>query len=281
MDYVQGVTRRNVIVLTGIAALVLALPALADRRYPDPAGDSPGGADITSVTVSNVAATGTVEFSVHVTNNQIEAELRRGEVSFDVFIDADRNAATGDPHGFDAEVSSDTGVSHWNGTQMSPVSGVFFSGFSSDSFDESVSRQLILLKRANQSFRFVVVSHRTTSTGDIVDTAPNHGYYSYTLAGAPPPPRVVSTGVAVTVTPAAGQLFQVGEFSAGLANNTTAPIKDERCAASIAGTPIAGTGAGHCSFLLPSDASGKQLVVIVSGHYRGHRYKKRLTYRIA
>ena len=48
------------------------------------------------------------------------------------------------------------------------------------------------------------------------------------IGEARPPARVVSTAVAVTVTAAAGDLFQVGQFSVGLSNDTTAPIANQR-----------------------------------------------------
>ena len=270
--------------MTVAAALLLAVPAFAQQRYRDSTGENPAAADIASVSVSNDATTGDVGFTVFVTNSvNLEKEFGRA-VSFDLLIDADRNPATGNPRGFDAEVSlggQHDGVLHWDGKRMSPIDGTTVAGFSNDSFYVYVARTAILLKRPKQSFDFVVVSHRETSKLDSVDVAPNHGVYTYTLAGVPPPAHVVSSAVAVTIAATAGHLFQVGQFSVNLSDETTAPISDQGCTASIAGKPIQGTGAGHCTWLLPRTSRGERLVVIVSGHHAGHRYAKRLTYRIA
>ena len=53
---------RRPLMVTVVAALVLAMPALADRRYRDATGENPAAADIASVTVSNDATTGEIEF---------------------------------------------------------------------------------------------------------------------------------------------------------------------------------------------------------------------------
>jgi len=277
---------RRLILVIVAWALVLAAPALAERRFRDSTGENAAAADITSVIVLDDAATGNVEFTVFVANSVNLANDGFGdEVAFDLFIDADRNRATGNPRGFDAEISlggQQDGVSHWDGREMSPTVGTTGWGFATHSFSVSVARTDILLKRPKQSFDFVAVSHRETANHvDVVDAAPDHGVYTYTLAVLPPPAHVVSSAVAVTIAAAAGQLFQVGQFSVSLSDGTTVPMRDQSCTASVAGTRIRGTGAGHCTWLLPTTSRGKRLVVIVSGHHAGHRYRKRLTYRIA
>ncbi len=276
---------RGLIVATAVAALLLAVPALADQRYRDATGENPAALDIASVEVTNDATSGDVEFNVLLAHpyKNLYRELGRG-TWFDIFIDSDRNRATGNPRGFDAEISTDpnnAGISHWNGKQMNPIDGTSTSGYSNDGFNVGAARTDILLRHPRQSFDFVVVTHRVSSGYDAVDTAPNRGVYTYTLTGVPPPLRVVSTTVAVMSSAAAGDRFQVGQFSVSLTDGTTAPIEDQTCTASIGGKPIPGTGAGHCTWVLPTTSRGKQLVVSVSGHYRGHAYKKRLSYRIA
>ena len=177
---------RRPLMVTVVAALVLAMPALADRRYRDATGENPAAADIASVTVSNDATTGEIEFAVQLVNSaQLEDEVALGQVSVDLLVDADRNPATGDPRGFDAEVSTEGGVLHWDGKRMSPIDGILVGGFSADSVDVSLPQKDILLTRPKQTFDFVVVSHRLTSNQDAVDVAPNAGVYTYTLAGAP------------------------------------------------------------------------------------------------
>lgn len=272
---------RRLIVVSMVAALLLAMPAFAERRYRDSTGENRAAVDISGVTVSNDATTGDVEFTVLVKSGQLEKELIGGQVSVDVFIDADRNRDTGNPQGFDAEVSTDAGVQRWDGKEMLPQAGTLSFGYSVNTFDVSLPGKRILLTRPKQSFAFLVVSHRMTSNHDAVDVAPNHGVYAYTLAGPPPLAHVVTTAVAVTVTPAAGQLFAVGQFSAGLSDGTTAAIANQRCSASIAGVPIPSRSANDCTWLLPRASRGKRLVVLVRGRYRGHLYTKRLTYLIA
>jgi hypothetical protein len=277
---------RTLIVTMGLAALVLAVPAAAQKNYRDATRENSASVDIASVTVSNDATTGDVGFTVFLARSyDLKDEIAR-EMGFDIFIDADRNRATGNPRGFDAAISIEGsgggggGIMHWRRNQWVSLDGVTTVGVSDDSFYVYVAGADILVRHPKQAFEFVVVTHRTTSNRDAVDRAPNRGAYTYTLAGPPRPAHVVSTAVAVLSAPAAGYLFEVGQFSASLSDGSVAPFEDQRCTASIAGRPLRGTGAGLCSWALPRASRGKRLAVIVSGHYAGQRYTKRLAYTV-
>ena len=53
-----------------------------------------------------------------------------------------------------------------------------------------------------------------------------------------------------------------------------------KCTATVGGAKLKGTGAGGCTFTLPTKAKGKKLVVTVSGHYGGATLSKTVSYTV-
>jgi hypothetical protein len=79
----------SLLFVTTISAFVLAAAAGAQQSYTDPGGDAGVGTDLTSITVSNDQA-GLITMQIASANPIV------GNHAIAVFIDADRNAATGD-----------------------------------------------------------------------------------------------------------------------------------------------------------------------------------------
>ena len=77
------------LVATSVAAFLVAMPAGAEQSYSDPGGDAGPGTDITSVTVRNDQA-GLISIQIASANPIV------GNHAVALFIDADKNPATGD-----------------------------------------------------------------------------------------------------------------------------------------------------------------------------------------
>ncbi len=79
----------TVLLVAAAATFVVAMPAGAEQSYSDPNGDAGAGTDITSITVRNDQA-GLISIQV------VSASPIVGNHAVAVFIDADKNPATGD-----------------------------------------------------------------------------------------------------------------------------------------------------------------------------------------
>ena len=83
-------------VLVALGALAFASPAYADQNYTDGSGEDAASADVTTIAVTNSAAAKTLTFKVQIGN----MPTLEDNALVAVFIDSDRNVATGDS-GFD------------------------------------------------------------------------------------------------------------------------------------------------------------------------------------
>ncbi len=273
-------------------ALVLATPAAADTTYADTTGENPAAADIGTIVVSNDPAAQTVTFKVQILNMPtVEANAE-----IDVLVDADRNPTTGES-GFDDDFflgDGGWGFDRWDGTQFQDAPEVASLPVTYGAGLLVVTMPLSVLGGVTTgSFDFAVLTFRGDPSAPVTDQAPDAAPpYTYTLAAPPPPqpkpskpkpkpkPTIVGSTVKVPVPAKAGRRFVVGRFSARLSDGTAVATSAQRCSATLGGTTLHGTGAGHCTFVLPKKAKGKKLVVTVSGRDGTVALRKRLVYRV-
>jgi len=267
-------------VLVAIAALAFASPAYADQNYTDGSGEDAASADVTSIAVANSPAAKTLTFKVQIGN----MPTLEDNALVAVFIDSDRNVATGDS-GFDyAFLADNTGYEFdkWDGTQYAAV----------DPFTAQVSYSTGLFTAsldpaafgAPKAFDFAIVTFRGPDPDNpAVDVAPDgSGIYTYTpVAGARVvKPSVKGSTVTVTPVPKAGKRVHVGPLAVKLTDGTSVSATGSKCTATVGGSKLKGSGAGGCTFMLPQTAKGKKLVVAVSGHYGGATFSKTVAYTV-
>jgi hypothetical protein len=207
----------------------------------------------------------------------------------DILFDSDNNASTGQ-QGFDYIFGADsTGASFdkWDAATSTWVSAAtpttryqYANGLLTFTFSETD-----LAIAVGKTFSFGVITFRGPDPANPIDD--EAGPFSYTVAAAPappppPPPPVVKptvTGTTVTATVAkAGTKFHVGPFQVKLSDGTAINATAVKCAATLGGAKLKGTGAGGCTFALPKTAKKKRLVVKVSGAYAGTTLSKSVTY---
>jgi hypothetical protein len=263
-----------------VAALAFAGNAAADTTFTDPAGETAGSADITTIVASNDATAHTFKITAQTNMPTFEPNSE-----IDVLFDSDNNASTGQ-QGFDyLFIADSTGAAFgkWDGTKWvdapAPTATYQYSnGLLTVQFSETD-----LGLAVGKTFAFGVLTFRGPDPANpIIDSA---GAFTYTLAApaAPPPPPVAKpatvrgTTVAATV-PKAGGKFRVGPFEVNLSDGTVVTATAIKCTAKLGGVTIRGTGAGGCTFKLPKTAKKKRLVVKVSGVYNGARISKTVTY---
>ena len=198
--------------------------------FTDPAGDAQGGPDVTGVTITGDVATGVVSVSVSLPSfpTAVTDGLER---YVSVWLDTDKNRATGDPEdgtewGLQAWVDP-TGrfwsAGRWNGSTFEevPQSTAIFSRMG-DTMTWTVSTTEL----GTTSFRFYVVAgtwNEAERTSVTRDNAPAFGWWEYDIAAsntptAPAPPASPTTSSARLLieaptsnpkAPAAGKRFTV------------------------------------------------------------------------
>ena len=222
----------------------------------DPAGDSSGAPDITRVTVANDLA-GSILFVVQVGN-------RSGFVANDVvaiFIDADRNATTGNAAGADYAIGFDgavpgIGLVKWNGTTFEDTTTTTLRGAWSSGYVALIDRAEL---GSTTAFDFQVVT--VLVDGDGSDVTPGTDFETYTIA----PPHIASIVPGFsTLKPRAGTTFRLKSVQLALETDETAAAGTFTCKATLAGKRLRGTGSGGCTFKLPKTAKGKRLVVTIT-----------------
>jgi hypothetical protein len=172
----------------------------------------------------------------------------------------------------------------WDGTQFTAVSGfsaqvAYNAGLLTAVFDPAGMG-------SPKAFDFGVLTLRGPDPENpALDGAPDgNSLYTYTLVTAPPPtpakPTVKGSTVTVTPTPRAGKRLKVGPFSVMLTDGTSVSTTGVKCTATVGGAKLKGTGAGGCTFTLPTKAKGKKLVVHVSGHYGAATLSKAVSYTV-
>jgi hypothetical protein len=180
---------RRVPLLGCVAAVVLGMAgsASADEGYSDPVGDAGVGTDIVALTVRNDSA-GSLSVQVASASPMVSNH------AIALFVDADRNSATGSSTGDEYVMYGGpaTGVLFgvWNGSRFvlgnPPSYRVFAAGPNLTEFRIAKS------DLGNTSgFTFVAVSISIDPPDPDLhfwDFAPDRGSYSYVLSTPPPPP---------------------------------------------------------------------------------------------
>jgi hypothetical protein len=264
----------------GVLALAFAAPAAADTDYTDATGEDPNSADISTIHVANSPSVGTVTFTVTLTNLPTLTD----DAAILIFIDADQNAGTGQPStGVDYLFGLDTGGWFWEkwdttANDFVDVQGAnLFVTFSNGVLNATLHTSDIGTPKA---FNFFLVTVRGTDPNTpYIDSAPDdQPVYGYTLVV--PPPTVVSTSATFSGAPKAGHAFVVKSLDVDLSNGTTVKATGLKCTATLGGLAVHGTGAGGCTFKLPTTAKGKRLTVRAAGSYNGLGVVKTTTFKV-
>ena len=293
---------KRILYLLGVAVAALAMTASAgaDQSYTDPVGDAGVGTDLVGVTVRNDPGSGLISIQVASANPVVANH------AVAIFIDADRNQATGD-HGddywmFGGPVVGAAFYATPNTSTMTPVS--------SSSFQVGQVAANMSEFRFNKSdignvsgFNFWVASISIDPPNiNFWDGAPDSGYWSYDLA-VPPPPAVttptppvqapaqpvvkpkIGAPMTAPAVPVAGKRFTVS-FSV-VRSDTGAPLKTGTmiCDPSVAGKVIPHAesfknGTAKLSFMVPKTAKGKPLKVKVTIKTGGQSATKVATFLV-
>jgi hypothetical protein len=274
------------VALAGVLALSLAGVAGADTNVADPAGDSGGAPDILSVAVSNDAGSGQITFRI-TTNQPTLAE----DSALFMFIDSDKNSATGDRDGDDYLVYMDNGGSdfaHWNGsdydTASTPHATVLY-GYANGVATFTVNKSEL---GNTTSFLLGVSSDQFDSADNIVatDYAPDRTLIDYTLTVKP---LVLTVGkpVGKPAPPTAGKAFVVtvpvkrsdtGKLATGGGTVT--------CKVTVGGKAVKAAGrfsaAGpQCILRVPAKTKGKTIRGSATVTIKSVKVTKGFSFRVA
>jgi len=269
-----------------VAALAMAGSAGADQSYTDPVGDAGVGTDIVGVTVRNDTTSGLISIQVASANPVVANH------AVAIFIDADRNQATGDQgddywmfggplvgRGFFATPNGSTS------NELSPAS--FWAGQVAANMSEFRFNKADIGNVSGFNFWVASISIDPPYL-HFWDGAPNSGYWSYDLAVPAPPPVVTPTptppvqtpvqpvvkpkiGAPMTLpaAPVAGKRFTVS-FPV-VRSDSGAPLTTGTmiCDPSVNGKVIPHAesfknGTAKLSFTVPKTAKGKMLKVKVT-----------------
>jgi hypothetical protein len=287
---------------TGVATTTFA------ASFPDPAGDVQGlGPDITSVAVSDVASAGVVTVTVNVAgfSGQLTDDSYR---VVRVYLDTDRNVATGAPDQDGAEyglggawdvAGSHWWIDRWDGNRylnIPQTAGMSFAR-SGDTLTWTFNKTDIGGASGFALFAWASTwDPNDNQTGE--DVLPDSGSFLYSLATPPTPapaPKapqgltlkpVVSAPTIIPARPVAGKTFtvilQVTRNDTGAALTTGKMI----CDPSVNGKVLPHTesfkgGLAKLSFAIPKTAKGKQLAVKVTIKVGAQSTTRVATFRIA
>lgn len=261
-----------------VAALALAAPAWADTTFTDTVNENPAAADISQVVIGNDPVAKTITLSVQVTNLPAMTE---DNAAIEAYFDADNNTATG-KSGVDCFFGLDKAGWYffkWDGAQFTQTTGLGLPV----SYNNGLMKVVFQTSDCSfgTSFSFWVTSFRGADPQNpVTDDAPDGtAVYSYTQTAAPATPTAVGTAVTTSGPAKAGHKFSVTAFSVKLSDGTSVDLPGRKCTATLGGVHLKGSGAGGCTFLLPTKAKGKTLVVQVSVTTSGVTLRK--TVRVA
>lgn len=214
--------------------------------------------DILVAAVSNTT-TGVVRFSVRYSNR----ETFGPDDILSIFLDVDRNAATGDEGGMDYVVQV-------HGTEP-VVAKLLRSGqfqvvdAPSLRTDWQEGTQEVELSMADvggsTAFRFFLFTFVNGVTTVFDESPDGSGLWDYTLRT--PHIKDLRTDLQPQ-TPRAGRRLQVSNVTAALESGETVAADRVTCRATLGGKALHGAGAGGCSLALPRAAKGKALRLTVA-----------------
>lgn len=283
--------RRSLAALAMLVGLLVGTSA-ADgaERFTDPSGDSGRAPDVTSVTVTDDFGTGTIGVGL-----DVAAFPQNGNSSITLWLDTDKNPATGSPTGNEYGFVVDNvggyswGWMRWNGT-------TFVQMATSPTTSASIADQVVLWKfnkadiGAPAGLRLYVMAVELANPTVDRDRAPDSDAWTYDLSTAPPPPVVEARPVigapkATPAVPVAGKRFTVSFVVTR--SDTGAPLTTGTmvCDPSIGGKTVAHAeslkgGTARLSMTVPKSAKGKQLKVKLTIAAGGQSAAKVATYRV-
>jgi hypothetical protein len=297
-----------------VAALVVALPTAAgalpagttaaagvtanSQTFQDSTGENPAAPDITSIVVSNDDA-GMVSFRVNVPNR---AQLGQ-DMLFEIWVDTDNNAATGDPELGGADyvlqlVRGEIALYRWDGTDFTRRFGDPSAVTLSFSYQAGLTVRISSAELGNtRAFKFFVFAISglviDPVTGDIdganaqADVAPGGGVglYPYEVIRARPT-LVVRSLRGTPAAPRAGQTFTLRMVAAR--SDTNAAIQNGRvtCAGRAGNSRLrvqlarVQGGAVTCTWRIPANAKGKTFRGSVAVVFEGLRASRSFSARI-
>jgi hypothetical protein len=274
---------------TTVAALALSSLAGAAASgpstvtFPDPTGDAAGAADITNVAVNGDAGSGTITFTFTATGLALPS-ADGSERSVDLWLNTDRNDATGSPSGNEYDLffwtdSTDPAQRNWdienyaNGAwqEVAETATMHASG-SGDQFTIQVNKSDL---GGATSFDVYATSSTFDANGNVVghDIAPDQGRWVYDITG---PSQSLTTLVTPTIgkpmfgpaKPTAGKRFTVS-FPVGLGKS--GPFAGGKIvgtvsvgAKAVAHTTSLSGGVAKVSFLVPKTATRKTVKVTIT-----------------
>jgi hypothetical protein len=243
-------------------ALVVASAAFADQTFTDSNGDGGVGTDITTVTVRN-DPTGRITIQI------ASASPIVANHAVAVFIDADRNQATGDlgdEYWMFGGPMVGAAFFAWNGSDSVPVDPPTFTARAAASNVTEFGFAKADIGNV-EGFNFAVASISIDPpTINFWDAAPDRGYWSYDLtAPAPTPPTAVVKpviGPLVATKAIAGKAMTVTAMVRRSDNGAPLTTATMVCKPTFAGRQLAHTesfvrGKVKVRFTVPKAAKGK------------------------
>jgi hypothetical protein len=306
---VRSVTRPGLVL--AIAVVVFALPTIASGAlsvpaapasnsvtYQDSTGEDPEGPDITTITVSN-DDTGMITFRINVPNRPTLEQ----DMLFEIWVDSDDNAATGDPElaGVDYVmqlVRGEINLFKWDGTDFTRRFGDPPAVTLSQSYQAGLTVKISASELGNtKKFKFfvIVLSGLLVDpvTGEIDganahgDAAPGGGtgLYPYEVK-ITPPTLVVKKVTRSPAKPKAGKPFTLRLVAAR--SDTGAVIQNGRvtCVGKVANKRVKPQvarvvrGAATCTWNIPSSAARKTLRGTVTVAFEGLKASQSYTSKI-
>lgn len=251
----------------GLAASTASGPAV----YTDPAGDAKSAPDITKVTVSLDPGSGALSFNVDLAAD----DFLTGDGGVFVFLDTDRNSATGDSTGSEyllAALAAGAGMLKWDGHDMVAFN---HQPMIVSRTARNVTITVCSCDLGTQTFNFAVVGLR----GSDIDVAPDSGG----TFPAPEHPVTIKSFLysPKPLLPKAGKRFTLKPLGIRLAETNEVVAPDSiSCSAKLGAKTLKGSGAGGCAWLIPKKTRGKKLVVSVNVSYQGQTETFSQTFRI-
>jgi hypothetical protein len=305
----RGKTRTLPLVLAlaaGLGALFALTPTGGARSaanrvtFEDSTGEDAQGPDITTVTLSNDDR-GTLTWVINVPNRP----TLTGDMAFDILINADANAATGDPQLFGADYDlivigpisgpAEAALFRWNGTEFTaqgvPQLSLLF-GHANGAMTIRLNASELGNARRMQFLVLALTGIVLTPDGQLdaenarFDLAPDpgRGMYSYDVRITPPRLVVRSFGLRPS-TPRAGRPLNAFVTFAR-SDGAPAAAPSVTCRATVGGRALPASGssvAGRratCRWAVPASARGQTIRGTVTVRSGGLRASRSFTRRV-
>jgi hypothetical protein len=232
--------------------------------FTDPAGDSNGAPDITTVAIGDDFETGTITLAVKAPGGP-----QTSDSVLNVWFDVDKNPATGDQNGNEFITAVDMvghwGFWHWNGSDWeSALSPTVHLGKDGETQVWSFNKTDL---GGTAGFATYVVG---AVRGGGRDRAPDAGAWTYDLATEPPPPDLgtpmIGNPFTTPLNPIAGRRFTVSFWVTWSETTEAVTSGTMICNPTVAGKTLRHVesfknGQARLSFTIPKSAKGKLLKV--------------------